>query len=416
MAPFSCLVWALVVLCVKGATVRKNVLELTDDEKRSLVDAMRLLQDDVTADGFQRLAAYHALPAVLCPAPGAEKGVACCVHGMPTFPHWHRLYAVQFEDALKRKGATVGVPYWDATAETTHLPSFLFDAEAYDGGANPWAGAQIAFEGTKVQREINQAQLYDGSWLLKQLTLALEQEDFCQFEVQFELAHNAIHAWIGGGQVYSMAHLHYASYDPLFISVHSFTDRVFALWQALQTLRGHNPNNASCAPAEMLEPLKPFSYGKSYNENEKTSTYSKPVDVFDYEDKLGYQYDLLSLGRLTVENALGYFKEEKSRDRVFATFSLAGIQTTATVTFSACAPSGNCVDAGFFYVLGGTAEMPWRFRLPYNYEVTDVLTGEMLADRSEISIKVTVTAQNGTVLPEVDLKPAVVTVRATVTP
>jgi hypothetical protein len=32
---------------------------------------------------------------------------------MATFPQWHRLYTVQFEDALRRHGAEVGIPYWD---------------------------------------------------------------------------------------------------------------------------------------------------------------------------------------------------------------------------------------------------------------------------------------------------------------
>jgi hypothetical protein len=72
-------------------------------------------QADKTADGFQKIAAYHAVP-TMCPTPDSgDDGLACCVHGMASFPQWHRLYVVQFEDALKRCGSTVGIPYWDTS-------------------------------------------------------------------------------------------------------------------------------------------------------------------------------------------------------------------------------------------------------------------------------------------------------------
>ena len=56
-------------------------------------------------------------------------------------------------------------------------------------------------------------------------------------QIQFEIAHNAIHLWLGGSEKYSMSHLHYASYDPSFYLYHANTDRIFALWQALQKYR-----------------------------------------------------------------------------------------------------------------------------------------------------------------------------------
>ena len=71
-----------------------------------------------------------------------------------------------------------------------------------------------------------------------QILLALEQDDFCNFEIQLELAHNAFHYLIGGREWHSMSHLHYASYDPLFFIHHSNLDRIWAIWQALQKHRG----------------------------------------------------------------------------------------------------------------------------------------------------------------------------------
>ena len=69
-------------------------------------------------------------------------------------------------------------------------------------------------------------------------TTARITETSCMLsQVQFEIAHNAIHAWIGGSGTYGMGHLHYASYDPVFVLHHSNTDRIFALWQKLQKYR-----------------------------------------------------------------------------------------------------------------------------------------------------------------------------------
>ena len=92
--------------------VRKNLLSLSASQRRSLVLALRGLQADHSADGFQSIASFHALPP-LCPYPEANERYACCIHGMATFPHWHRLYTVQMEDALRRHGALVGIPYFD---------------------------------------------------------------------------------------------------------------------------------------------------------------------------------------------------------------------------------------------------------------------------------------------------------------
>ena len=96
----------------KRRVVRKNVRDLSPTERRSLVLAMDRLQKDSSTNGYQALAAFHSIPP-LCPYPEATKRYACCIHGQATFPQWHRLHLVQAEDALRRRGAVVGIPYWD---------------------------------------------------------------------------------------------------------------------------------------------------------------------------------------------------------------------------------------------------------------------------------------------------------------
>ena len=74
--------------------VRKNVDVLTDREVYELRKAMSRFQNDTSVDGFQATAEFHGLPAK-CPHPDAAVRYACCIHGMSTFPHWHRLFVVE---------------------------------------------------------------------------------------------------------------------------------------------------------------------------------------------------------------------------------------------------------------------------------------------------------------------------------
>lgn len=67
--------------------------------------------------------------------------ICCFATGMPTFPHWHRLFTVQFEQALKQHGSIIGIPYWDWTAPGRALPPFLTD-ESHD---NPFSHYEISF-------------------------------------------------------------------------------------------------------------------------------------------------------------------------------------------------------------------------------------------------------------------------------
>lgn len=55
------------------------------------MDRNKSLCERLVVVGFcrQGLGRYHGAPK-WCPSPEAEVKKSCCVHGMPTFPHWHR--------------------------------------------------------------------------------------------------------------------------------------------------------------------------------------------------------------------------------------------------------------------------------------------------------------------------------------
>ena len=72
---------------------------------------------------LQTLASFHGEPSLCL---HNDQPIACCIHGEATFPHWHRLYTVQFEQLLAAKGlANIGVPYWDWTQPLTELPKLV---------------------------------------------------------------------------------------------------------------------------------------------------------------------------------------------------------------------------------------------------------------------------------------------------
>ena len=104
---------------------RYEVSKLSLEQVSNLRNALYKLQNDHGPNGFEAIASFHGAPG-LCPQEGQDK-ISCCRHGMPAFPHWHRLLTVQFERALKEKGAVVGVPYWDWTRPVKALPSLFTD-------------------------------------------------------------------------------------------------------------------------------------------------------------------------------------------------------------------------------------------------------------------------------------------------
>lgn len=97
--------------------------DLTPQEVLSLQNYLLELEKDSSDSGFAALAGYHGKPS-RCVV--NDKNVACCVHGMATFPQWHRLYVVQLEQLLVKKGLTnIGIPYWDWTKPLKELPTLV---------------------------------------------------------------------------------------------------------------------------------------------------------------------------------------------------------------------------------------------------------------------------------------------------
>lgn len=397
-------------LKISGNLIRKSVEALTEDEVLNLQVALRTMQDDASPTGYQALAAYHGEPAD-CKAPDGST-VVCCLHGMPTFPLWHRLYLVQFEQAMASHGSTLGVPYWDWTQPVDHLPELVshplfMDPSSHKAKKNVFYSGDITFENKVTARAVDtrlfQASKGGNNFLLEGVLSALEQEDYCRFEVQFEVAHNPIHYLVGGRFTHSMSSLEYTSYDPLFFLHHSNVERLFVIWQALQKHRGLD-GNANCGLNMFHKPMEPF--GRDTNPITLTKDHAKAVDVFEY-NTLGYDYDDLHLNGMDIPQLDTLLKERQQHPRAFANFRLGGIKTSANVRVAVCVPtddkrhSDNCNNhVGSFFILGGVHEMTWNFGYPFLFEVTDVVKSLGVPLDGNYYIHADVTAINGTLLPD----------------
>lgn len=272
----------------------------------------------------------------------------------------------------------------------------------------------MTFNDKTIQRDL-QIELFQGvkisgkDSLYYQALETLEETNYCDFEVQFEILHNAIHYLVGGKGKYSMSTLEYSAFDPFFMVHHSSIDRIWKIWQELQKLRQKPYTTAYCARKFSQKPIEPFSY-ESVNPNALTRENSIPFKSFE-SNRFHYHYDKLDLNGHSVAELNEIIENLKSGDRIFAGFVLSGFGTSAVVNVVVVGGSGE-VNAGNFYVLGGPSEMPWAYERLYRFDITDAAHSLGLGPDSSFNFRVTITNYDGTPLEGVTLPDPLIVYRA----
>ena len=366
---------------------RKEIHSLTLHEISELRNALYKMQSDGSKFGFEHIAGFHGAP-YLCPEHGDEK-YACCMHGMAVFPHWHRLFTVQFERALVKHGSTIGIPYWDWTKPFSSLPSFFSDSS----NSNPFFKASIANANANTLRD-PQGVMFNSNHLYKEALEVLGEDNYCDFEVQYEILHNELHLYIGGSAKYSMSTLEYSAYDPFFMIHHATIDRLWVIWQQLQRLRNKPFNTAPCAGKIMNMPLHPFSY-PSVNGDDFTLKHSHPDTVFDQEE-FNYWYDSLNLHDESLNEILSTVHNLRHHQRIYAGFVLSGLKNTVAIDVWVVNSAGVEEKAGVFYVFGGEKEIPWAYERIYKMDITDAVTKLGMDHDSVIGFRTTMSLADGT--------------------
>jgi tyrosinase len=118
-----------------AARVRRNVKDLTGQERREFVEAVLALKSvpspfDPELSYYDQFVAWH-LSLYPC---GMGRHGTMRAHGGPMFLPWHRLFVLRFEDALREvTGKPITVPYWDWTDPTSTAAVFADDFMGGDG-------------------------------------------------------------------------------------------------------------------------------------------------------------------------------------------------------------------------------------------------------------------------------------------
>lgn len=255
---------------------------------------------------------------------------------------------------------------------------------------NPFHHGEIGNEKTtrSVRDELfEQPEFGKLTKIAEMVLLAYEQTDFCDFEVQFEIAHNYIHALVGGKELLSMASLRYTAFDPLFFLHHSNTDRIWATWQALQRYRGLPYNSANCAIASMRTPLQPFAQSSVINPDPVTRDHSVPFDTFDYQRSFHYSYDNFQFNGLSLPQIQREIVRRQTDDRIFVGFMLRGIKKSALVSFRIIDSKNESHKGGEFYILGDENEIPWQYDRLFKFEITRELAKNNIDQRDPFRIE-----------------------------
>ena len=251
---------------------RKNVKNLTTEEKTRFVNAIRTLksQDSVIHPGAQSryddFAETHMNAMML---PDGTDRVPGWAHRDSVFFPWHRELLFQFEKLLQAVDPSVTIPYWDWTRhKNVGDPGFPFkydfigidgddadvDRVKRDPGAPPvdathpyiypfdpelWTIVVNDGDGlTYFQRQFGELttgpapapDLPSNDTVVTGVSSSFRQAigsaDYLTLRVRSEDIHNLVHRWVGGNMLRMTS-----PNDPVFFLHHAAIDRMWSTWQ-----------------------------------------------------------------------------------------------------------------------------------------------------------------------------------------
>ncbi len=209
---------------VAGVRLRKNIVDLSTQELDALVTAFKgiLALDPADPNSYYNVASLHGVPHLYC------------MHHVPPFTAWHRLYMKQFEDALRSIPGCgdVTLPYWDFT---TQAPDLLYQAPF---GAYTVPVDLPGYPSPYTTQRNDAATIYrnyqDAPSIAYSVDEALSQAQFGGYQAggfdQYLIeGHDNAHNEAGP----TLQNPDLASYDPIFWFFHCNWDRLWLSWQTL---------------------------------------------------------------------------------------------------------------------------------------------------------------------------------------
>jgi tyrosinase len=309
--------------------VRKSASSLTTAEKRAFVDAVlavkqkpsRLHPTDPQRSRYDDFVQVHldAMMVMMHQPPAPSWG-----HQAAAFGPWHRALLVEFEKELQAVNATVTIPYWDWTVDSSPTSSlwkadFLggtgrrADGKVTDGPFAESAGQWVirvkdeAQEPDFLRREIAAAAdaqqlpnataqnrvlaqpVYDVAPWEDSLRDEQNGQEWRAFRIHLEIVlHNLVHRWVGGNMV-AMS----SPNDPVFWLHHANCDRLWSLWQQQHPgPAGYAPPSAGPVGHNLNDPMIFHeAAGHHGGGTAPWQTVYRPVDVLDPRRQLHVRYD-----------------------------------------------------------------------------------------------------------------------------
>lgn len=119
--------------------VRKSIVSLTDDEKRTFVNALIELKKIGKYDHYVHWHHHVMIPTVFPYEPN-DPNYRNGAHRGPAFLPWHRAYLKAVENDLQQIDKSITIPYWDWVADSK-LPdpksAPIWDKDFMGGDGNP---------------------------------------------------------------------------------------------------------------------------------------------------------------------------------------------------------------------------------------------------------------------------------------
>ncbi|CEM32668.1 unnamed protein product [Vitrella brassicaformis CCMP3155] len=256
--------------------VRREIRDLSDDERETFIDAIITLHRTPSTLGnfsqYEEFTYIHKLD------PWSSH------HDNRFFP-WHRKIVYDFETRLRAINKSIAIPYWDWTRDAHHVHTAPVFTPQWFGGSGATADDDIQCvpDGRFSQAEGNFSLhfapdfstnvelsgpecLRRGIWLngtgrdvilrfpsMREVEFVFQLEEYVPFRKVLEVFHWYPHVIVGGrgrgswdrsgGELNSFA----SSNDPLFYVHHSFIDKLYHRWQQQH---GHDnySGNATLSP------------------------------------------------------------------------------------------------------------------------------------------------------------------------
>jgi hypothetical protein len=361
---------------------RKNVKDLTPQEKQDFVNAVKALK----ANGkYNQYVKQHIDAMLKATPPSVPSSVRNAAHRGPAFLPWHREFLRRFEQDLLSEVPGVALHYWDwasdaALGDPATAPVWGNDLMGGDGDAsdndyvktgpfaydpsdpNSWT---IADEdgndtGDGLQREfgVNVATLptqahvnaiqaltpYDASpWNTSSGGYRNANEGWATVDGNFPPnTHNRVHVWVGGSMLPGTS-----PNDPVFFLHHCFVDKLWADWQAQHPGEAYVPDPTESADLDghrLNDAMYPWS--------------TTPADVLNHRD-LGYMYDTdaLEVDLDTLSLVFNDVPEGETTVRA-AVFSVSACEEIHLEIISGPTVSSGPVGTTFGTPLGTTETVP----------------------------------------------------------